>query len=153
MKKYNLAAALVLFVFGAAVSFEARKLGIGRVSAPRAGFFPFWLGISLLLSSGILVIKFLLSAEKKPPEDHASRMGMAWRKILFVVTGVLLYAFLLEPLGYLIATCLLMVFLFRASESQRWFSVVSWSVMVSALTYVLFKIWLQVQFPAGFLGI
>jgi putative tricarboxylic transport membrane protein len=153
MKKYNLAGALVLFAFGAAVSFEAQKLGIGRVSAPRAGFFPFWLGVSLLLSSGILVIKFLLSAEKKTSEDRVSLKGTSWKKILWVVTGVLLYAFLLEPVGYLVATTLLMIFLFRASESQRWLSVAVWSVAVSVLTYILFKIWLQVQFPAGFLGI
>lgn len=153
MKKYSLTGAFVLFAFGAAVSFEAQKLGIGRVSAPRAGFFPFWLGVSLLLSSGVLVVKLLLSAEKKPSDDRGLLKGSAWRKVFWVVIGILLYAFLLEPLGYLIATSLLMIFLFSASESQRWFSVVVWSVVVSALTYVLFKIWLQVQFPAGFLGI
>ncbi len=99
------------------------------------------------------MIKLILSDEKKSSHDNASPERTAWRRILFVVIGILLYAFLLEPLGYLIATCLLMVFLFRASESQHWFSVVIWSVMVSALTYVLFKIWLQVQFPVGLLGV
>ena len=153
MKKYNLAGALLLFVFGGVVSFEARKLGIGRVSAPGAGFFPFWLGISLLLSSGILVIRLLISAEVKSPGDPGSLKGTAWQKIVLVVIGLLLYAFLLEPLGYLIATSFIMIFLFKAGESQRWFTVVVWSIAVSALTYVLFKIWLQVQFPVGFLGI
>ena len=153
MKKYSLAGAFFLFVFGAAVSFEAQKLGIGRVSAPRAGFFPFWLGVGLLLSSGILVIKLLLSAKERPSGDRSLLKGSAWRKVFWVVIGILLYAFLLEPLGYLIATSLLMIFFFRASKSQRWFSVVVWSVVVSILTYVLFKVWLQVQFPVGFLGI
>jgi len=153
MKKYNLAGALVLLAFGAAVSFEARKLGIGRVSAPGAGFFPFWLGVSLLLSSGFLAVTFLLSAEKKSIEERVLLKGTAWHKVVWVVTGVLLYAFLLEPAGYLVATTLLMIFLFRASESQRWLSMTVWSVAVTVLTYILFKIWLQVQFPTGFLGI
>jgi putative tricarboxylic transport membrane protein len=153
MKRYHLAGALVLFVFGAGVSFEARKLGIGRVSAPGAGFFPFWLGLSLFLSSGILGIRLLLSAEMKSSGDHGSLKGTAWQKIVLVVIGVLLYAFLLEPLGYLISTSFLMIFLFKASGPQRWRSVVIWSVAVSILTYVLFKIWLQVQFPVGPLGI
>lgn len=151
-KKSNLTGALILFVFGGAVCFEARKLGIGRFSAPQAGFFPYWLAVGLLLTSGALIIKSLRLTEKRPADTPGFWKGIPWERILLVVTGILLYAFLLEPLGYLIATTLLMVFLFSLAQPQRWLSVVVWGVAVSVLTYVLFKVWLQVPFPAGLLG-
>ena len=145
--------ALVLLFLGVAVCFEARELRIGRISNPGAGFFPFWLGIGLVVCTGVLITKFIRSAGKKSSDDSGFWKGIAWGKVLLVVIGMLLYAFLLEPLGYLIATSFLMIFLFKTTESQRWLSVVVWSVAVSILTYVLFKVWLEVQFPVGFLGI
>jgi hypothetical protein len=46
-----------------------------------------------------------------------------------------------------------MAFLFKAAGRQRWISVLVWSGGVSIVTYLLFKVWLQVQFPVGLFGV
>jgi fumarate reductase subunit D len=47
----------------------------------------------------------------------------------------------------------LMFFLFRAVEPQRWSVVIAGSVVTSLFTYILFRLWLQVQLPMGLWGI
>jgi putative tricarboxylic transport membrane protein len=153
MKKYNVIGALLLLGFGMGVCGEAWKLGIGTVSQPEAGFFPFWSGAALVLFTAVLAIKMLCQTEMKSSGSRKFWKDIAWRKILLVVVALFVYAFLLEPIGYLITTILIMIFLFMAVEPQRWYKAVAWSVSVSALTYALFKVWLQVQLPIGLLGI
>jgi putative tricarboxylic transport membrane protein len=153
MKKYNVIGALLLLGFGIGVGWEAWKLGIGTVSQPEAGFFPFWSGTALVLFTGVLAIKSLCRTETKSSGDRTFWQDIAWGKILLVVVALLVYAFLLEPIGYLITTTLIMIFLFMAIEPQRWYKAVAWSVAVSVLTYALFKVWLQVQLPIGLWGI
>ena len=79
--------------------------------------------------------------------------GRQWGKIIYILGALSLYAFFLEFLGYLISTFLLMFFLFRAVEKQKWPVVILGSLSTSLLTYGLFKIWLQVQLPVGLWGV
>lgn len=154
MKKSELIGALFLFVFGGIGCFEALKLEIGTISNPKTGFFPFLLAVGLLLISGVLIIKSLSMREEKSDDTPGFWEGVPLKKILLVVGGMVLYGFLLEPLGYLIATTLLIAFLFKVARPQRWrwLSVFVWSAGISIITYVLFKVWLQVQFPVGLLA-
>jgi putative tricarboxylic transport membrane protein len=69
------------------------------------------------------------------------------------LAALLLYGFFLESLGYILATFLLMFFFFRAIEPQKWVVVILGSVITSFITYFLFKVWLQVQLPAGVWGL
>jgi putative tricarboxylic transport membrane protein len=152
MKRYHLGGALFLFAFGGLVCFEARKLEVGKIFKPGPGFFPFWLGAALILVSGMLIIQFAGDRRKESDEFKGLWRNLAWEKILFVLIALLLYAFFLESLGYMISTALLMLFLFRAVEPQRWTVVILGSFITSLFTYVLFKVWLQVQLPTGLLG-
>jgi uncharacterized BrkB/YihY/UPF0761 family membrane protein len=55
-------------------------------------------------------------------------------------------------LGFILSTVLLLLFLFKAVEPQKW----SWAVLgavISTLTaYGVFQLWLGTQLPRGFLG-
>ena len=152
MKTYHLGGYLFLFLLGFFVCFEARKLEVGKIFDPRAGFFPFWLSISLIIVSGILIIKSIFERDKPSSEFRGLWTGLVWKKNLLVLAALFLYAFLLEILGYLISTFLLMLFLFRAIKAQNWVVLIAGAAFTSLSTYFLFKFWLQVQFPVGILG-
>jgi putative tricarboxylic transport membrane protein len=152
LKRYQVGCALFLLCFGTFICWEARKLDMGRVVKPGPGFFPFWLGLALIIVSLALVFQF--SREKTDPSISSQDLwkGLRWEKILFSLVALTLYALFLESLGYILATILLMVFFFRAIEPQRWMVAVFGSVITSFITYALFKSWLQVQLPAGLWG-
>ena len=63
------------------------------------------------------------------------------------------YALVLDILGFLISTFLLLSFLFRfGMEPQKWFWAIGGSVIASLSCYVVFELWLRTQLPKGILG-
>jgi putative tricarboxylic transport membrane protein len=109
--------------------------------------------MSLIIVSGILIIKSFFERDIPSSEFKGLWTGLGWKKNLLVLAALFLYVFLLEILGYMISTFLLMLFLFRAIKAQSWVVLIAGSVFTSLSTYFLFKFWLQVQFPVGILGI
>ena len=153
MKRSQLGGAIFLLIFGIFICVEARKLEIGQIVKPGPGFFPFWLGFVLVIVSLTLMIK--VSRRKVDPSLALSERPWEIRhtgKILFSSVAMALYALFLEDLGYILSTFFLMVFLFRAIGSQRWLIAIGGPISASLITYLIFKIWLQVQLPAGFFG-
>ena len=151
-KRYQVGSALFLLFFGVFICVEAHKLDMGRVVKPGPGFFPFWLGFGLILISFALAVKAGRKKAKDLPEPQGLWQGLNWYKILFALIALLIYAFFLEALGYILSTFLLMFFLFRAIEPQKWPVVIFGSVITSFITYALFRLWLQVQLPMGLWG-
>ena len=60
-----------------------------------------------------------------------------------------MYALVLEVVGFVAATFALLLFFFRALERQRWPLALAGSLVTALLTYLVFKVWLHVQLPAG----
>jgi len=151
MNKNEMGGAVFLLALGAFFCLGARILGLGRISDPGPGFFPFWLGLGLFLVSLALIRKSRQKADRS--SSSGSWQGARWDKIVFSLTAMLLYAFFLESVGYLLVSFSLMLFLFRRIGSQRWTTAVVGSFLISALSYVLFKVLLQLRLPEGFFGI
>jgi putative tricarboxylic transport membrane protein len=59
------------------------------------------------------------------------------------------YTFLLDPLGYPICTFLLVLFMLRVLDPQRWRVALSIAVLAAAGSYVVFAVWLSVPLPRG----
>jgi putative tricarboxylic transport membrane protein len=153
LKRYQIGCALFLVLFGIFICWEARKLDMGRVVKPGPGFFPFWLGLALIIVS--LALLFNYGRKKIDPSLSSQDLwkGLHWEKVLYSLVALLLYALFLETLGYILATVLLTLFFFRAIEPQKWVVVIFGSVITSFITYFLFKVWLQVQLPTGLWGL
>ena len=140
---------LVSALFWLAVAIFAAVQGValklGSLSRPGPGFFPFWGGVAL----GLLSLVLLVSSLKK----HAfwSLSGLRSSKLLVVVGALLGYLLLLEVLGFVVVTFLLLFLLFRLGQRGWVFSAAS--ALVGAFSsYVLFRLWLKTQLPIGPLG-
>jgi hypothetical protein len=98
----------------------------------------------------------LMEGATRAPVNEAALAG-AWRKkVLFVLTALVAYAVIMPVAGYLISTFLLMTFLywFADPSGKKWFV---WCLVLSfvttAISYYVFSVLLNCQFPAGVLGI
>ncbi len=69
-------------------------------------------------------------------------------KVGLVLGSLLIYAFLLEKIGYLVATSFLLIFLFRTAGSRKWRSILAASVLTVILTFFVFTS-LGLRFPKG----
>lgn len=153
MKRYQVGSAIFLLILGIYTCFEARKLEIGGISRPGPGFFPFWLGSALVVVSLALVIKLGREKVHQYLPSKGLWKGLDWEKILLSLVALLLYGFVLESLGYCIATFLLMSLLFGPIGAQKWWVAIAGSIITSFFSYLLFRLWLQIQLPIGVFGI
>ncbi len=82
----------------------------------------------------------------KVPVDRKMRTRMA-----LTVATCAVYVILINILGYLLGTLLFFLIQFRVQGIRSWFSVVALSLILSALSYLLFVQYCSVVFPRGVL--
>jgi phosphatidylglycerophosphate synthase len=114
------------FVFSVFISYESNKMGLGVI---------------------------VRSFKKRPGEGEEANPSIFGKRIItklvLVLISLFLYALLMEWLGFLIVTLLLFIFLLGAIEKKRWPIVVLVSLIVTALSYLIFEVGLQSQLPKG----
>jgi len=144
---------LFWFLIGLYVSLHAYNLGLGKLREPGPGFI-FFLGGGLL--SILSAISLLLAFLAKPEENNRLRIlwsGLKWQKIVIVLISLCAWMYFFTVLGFFLATFILLIFLFEIVEPVKWWvAILSASIAIS-VSYAVFKLWLNVPFPVGFLGI
>ena len=152
MRKYDLITGFLWLLLAVLIFFESLHLELGKFNFPGPGLFPFLTALPLAFLSLLLIWE---AAPRKPLNGKKTQAVWAddtnWRNILLTLGALFGYVFLLSHLGYLLITFLLMLFLFKSIESQRWISAVLASVVTVLLSYLIFHVWLQCQFPEGIL--
>ena len=139
------AVAAVLLAFGLIALEEARKLRFGTIGRPGPGFFPV-----VLAAAFSLVCVALLITALRARNGVATNLGpLHWTKIVATMAALVVYAFLLEPAGFVVATFALLLVFFRGLERQRWVISVAGSLVTALITYLVFKVWLHVRLPPG----
>jgi putative tricarboxylic transport membrane protein len=156
MKNRDLIGSLFWIGVGVIFCIGAVKYGLMRSGIPGPGFFPFLAGI-ILISLSLVVLISAIDVEKKKNETIAreaffSQKG-SWRKVLFTLVSLFGYGIAFEYLGFLLTTFLLMIFLLRFIEPQRWIIVFIAALLTVASSYVIFELCLDTHFPKGILGI
>ena len=141
---------VILGLVGLAFCIVSLNLGLGSVHAPGPGFVPFLAGGLLVL----FTIATVIENRSEPKVKNWSELfgGERWRIVLGILGVLFLYALVMDVLGFMISTFLLLTFLFKASEGQRWKVAIGASILTMVLTYFLFEYFLQINFPQGFLG-
>ena len=133
---------------GLLACYGASRLGIGSVAEPGAGFIFFWSGLVLMILSLIVLADSVRSSE-----DTVRRISkMNWPKITLVLFSLLLYAFFLEILGFVLTTFVLMSFLLGCIEGTGWFRSLGVASAAALTSYAMFELWLKIRLPKGIFG-
>jgi len=141
------------FLMGLYVCFHAYKLGLGKLHEPGPGFIFILAGVLLSILS---IINLLGTFFKKVKENGTLKRlwsGLKWKRVFIVLIGLCAYIFFFNLLGFLLSTFLLLIFLFRIGESVKWWIAILTALITVSISYALFKLWLKVPFPKGFMGI
>ncbi len=135
-----------LFFFGLSlfVLWESLRVGLGTLQEPGPGFIPFCTGIIL---SG-LSLNLIFSGWRL----HEAPKSFPLLAILGLVF-LILYSLVLNTLGFVLATFLLVGIFFRLGQKRPWWALIGMSALATFAAYVVFSVLLHVHFPRGFLGI
>jgi hypothetical protein len=95
------------------------------------------LGIWLLLRPGV---------EEKSVSPESPR----WSAFTIALASIFGYTMVLNELGYLVSTFVLLIVQLRWVEKQRWSTSLWTAAIASAVSLVVFRVLLKVPLPAGF---
>jgi putative tricarboxylic transport membrane protein len=138
-------------VFSLTVCLESWRLDVGNLHAPGPGFLPFLTG---LLLGGLAGIAFIQALKEKPSQDRGFfSFGDYLIKVGLLAGALVVYVLLLNTLGFLVGTFLLLLFLFRIMEPLGWKTVFLASIITLGAVYLLFDVFLGTRLPSGILGI
>lgn len=125
------------------------KMGIGKLNEPGPGLMPFGGGILLgILSLADLILR---NARRTKGEEIGFK-GVRWSRLFLIIITLFAFTLLLPILGYLITTFLVMFFLYKGIEPQKWWVALSGAFFSTILTYLLFAVALKSLFPEGILS-
>jgi hypothetical protein len=130
--------------FGAAAIVESAKLPLGTVRNPGQGFFPWWTSVVIVLLALVLLAQ-VLTSRSSTSQQKPGRIAEVTALLLVLAA----YTSLLDFLGYLICTFLLVLFMLRATDRQRWTVALSMALLAAMGSYLVFAIWLSVPLPRG----
>jgi hypothetical protein len=103
---------------------------------------------------GILAIWSLIQAfrSKKSHDKVQGDGAFRWGKFLLVCICLFGYAIVVDWLGFVLTTFIVVFFLFHLLESRKGWLVVVKAALIAIANYLLFVEWLGLSLPQGFLG-
>lgn len=149
MRKFDTISGLFLFLVSVAICAGSLRLDVGTPNAPGSGFFPLVTGLVLAAFS----IVILVQARKEPDkpvrfwEPGANRKGI-YLSFLFI----LIYALLLEWVGFVVTTIVFFILMSRFVCGHTWRTAILFSTVTAFTTYVVFAYVLHAPLPTGVLG-
>ena len=149
-----MAASVLVFLFGGITMLLSLKLPLGTLRAPGSGFFPLLLGLILMGLAACHILQLSLATRKLAtgPEGQRGPAGSAQRVLLFM-GAVGIATALLDPLGYLLVSFLLMLALLHLLGMRGWQVSLVIAVVTAGASYILFVRWLQIPLPVGWIGL
>ena len=147
MRKNDLISGLFLSVCGIMIVIMSLRFPIGTFDNPGYGLFPLFIGILLSILSIVLFIRSILRSPsgREAPSGGHKRLY----KVIAVIFFMLLYALTLDWLGFLLVTFVLLFLLFKVIGDLSLKLSVGGAIGTSFISYLLFKVLLNVPLPAG----
>jgi len=146
-KTAELAVAGFFIVLGLIVIYDSIRLGAKWGSdGPQAGYFPFYLGVIICISSAITFVRGVLIR----PEKNGTFVEVQQLKlVLAVLVPTALYVGLVPWLGIYVSSALFVALFMRWLGKYPWWMVALVSVGNSVAFFLIFEVWFLVPLPKG----
>jgi hypothetical protein len=152
MRKADIYVALGLMVVGLLVIGDAVRLGFGwGMSGPEAGFFPFYMGLGVVICTFFIVLRAIRIYRKEGPGKPLIKAG-GLTPILWVLLPAAGMVLLTELIGLHLSTVLYLIFYMGVIGKTPWPKTVVISILVPLVIYILFDKIFLIPLPEGIWG-
>jgi putative tricarboxylic transport membrane protein len=140
---------MAAFLMGLGVTVILDSLRVGTDWAedgPRSGYFPFFIGMILLIASTTVLLKQLWQFKRRNPvfAEHGQL-----RLVFSVLWPTAVYVALIAPLGLYVASFTLIGYFMRRHGRYGWLVTVLAAVGLPLSCYLVFEHWFHVPLPKG----
>lgn len=126
----------------------ARKYSFGSPTAPKTGFLPQLVGYSAVLISAYLLVRSMMGKG----DSQKVKLTCDYKRLIGLILTMAVYILAFKRVGYLLGTAALLFIVMKIGLVKGWKIPLCVSVITSVFFYVVFKIFLSVPLPAGFLS-
>jgi len=144
-KSVEAGVAVAIALFGVIVIVGSMKAGINwGAEGPRAGFFPFYIGIFIVASSAINLWHGL--------HDDGRKLFAEWgqlRQVLSVMIPTAIYVGVMPFTGLYLASMVFIAWFMRWLGKYSWPMVAGVALGMPIVTYLIFERWFLVPLPKG----
>ena len=146
-KAVEAGAAVLMLLLGGLVIYDSVRVGIRWADdGPQAGYFPFYVGVLLCVSS----VWNLLRSMADPGMAQRSFVKVAsLRLILSMLVPTVVYVALIGWMGFYLASILFIGFFMIWLGRYSWLKSSIVALSVNVVTFLLFEIWFKVPLPKG----
>jgi hypothetical protein len=137
--------AVVIAVFGGVVVLGSVLAGIGwDAEGPRAGFFPFLIGLFII---GASVINFWNALRSDPDALFAEWVQI--RHVFSVINPTALYVLAMPFTGLYVGSAVFIAYFMRHLGKYRWWTALAVAIGTPVVVYIVFERWFMVPLPKG----
>jgi hypothetical protein len=156
-KRIELALAVAVVLLGVFLLIEARDIRAGKIPDPiTSRGLPNIVGIFLIITGSILgVVRLVtwsaLPGNFVPAEGSTDEEGhpASWIRTFSIATAVLLWVWLLKPLGYLFVTPLFLLAFLLLMGMQSRLKIIGFVTILTFGTWYIFSQLLKIHLPLG----
>lgn len=145
VKLVEVAVAAVILALGALVIWDSRRLGASWASdGPQAGYFPFYIGVLLVLASLINLVKAL-----RDPFIRTFLTAGQGKQVLLILIPLIGYVALIQWLGIYVASTLYIAVFMLWLGKYGIVKALLVSFGVSVAFFLMFEVWFKVPLIKG----
>jgi putative tricarboxylic transport membrane protein len=140
--------ALVLLAVAAVVITDSVRLGMRwrAIEGPAAGYFPFYIGVILAVSSAVILCRALVD---RAAAERTFVTRQAFRQVLAVLLPLLVYIVVLGFIGIYVASAIYIALFMWHFGKYPLRHGVPIGVGISLALFLMFEVWFLVPLPKG----
>jgi hypothetical protein len=144
----EIAVALFLLALGALVVYDSQRLGARWAGdGPEAGYFPFYIGLIICISSLAILGQALFGRASQSREIFVEWQPL--RQVLSVLLPALLFVAAIQLIGLYIAAALYIAGFMMWLGGYGWLRSALLGLAVSTIAFLTFEVWFQVPLYKG----
>ena len=147
-KSAEIVVSALFFVVGAIVIYDSMRLGMRwiEVHGPQPGYFPFYVGLIICVSSLVnLIAALLMRREKNKGFVQRGQLKL----VLTVLIPTAIFAAAVTWIGIYVSSFLFIAFFMRWLGRYAWWKVAAVSFAAVLVIYLIFERWFLVPLPKG----
>ena len=143
----DLVVAVIIFLLGALVAWDSYRLGASwGADGPQTGYFPFYIGVLICISSGVVIVQSLLRM-KQDREVFVQREQL--KQVMVILLPSTVYVLGVQFIGIYVPSALFIGLFMRLFGNYSWLRSVVVGAGVSIASFVMFEIWFKIPLPKG----
>jgi len=154
MRWMEIATALAFAFAGAVAIWDSARLGAGwGADGPRSGYFPFWIGLLLVVASAANLLSVARAAPKgEDAGGGTAPMFLTWDQAKTVATVFIpttIYVAAIPFTGIYVASAVLVAWFMTRLGGFALLRAIPAGIATAVVTFVVFEIWFLVALPKG----